>query len=61
MVYDITEELMDGLHHNGLDYYTHLLTGYVGSPSFLNQIAQVVQNLRKINPKLVYGKTYNNF
>ncbi|KAJ9595624.1 hypothetical protein L9F63_013176 [Diploptera punctata] len=47
-------ELMDGLHHNRLDHYTHLLTGYVGSASFLKQIAQVVQQLRKINPNLVY-------
>ena len=53
---NITVELMDGLNHNGLDHYTHLLTGYVGSPSFLKQIAQVVQQLRKINPNLVYGK-----
>ncbi|PSN32051.1 Pyridoxal kinase [Blattella germanica] len=48
------EDLMDGLHHNGLNQYTHLLTGYVGSPSFLKKIAQVVQELRKINPNLIY-------
>lgn len=47
---------MDGLHHNGLDYYTHLLTGYIGSAGFLRYIAEVVKRLRQINPDLVYGK-----
>ncbi|XP_023713305.1 pyridoxal kinase isoform X1 [Cryptotermes secundus] len=48
------EDLMDGLHHNGLDYYTHLLTGYIGSASFLRYIAEVVKQLRQVNPDLVY-------
>jgi pyridoxine kinase len=48
---------MDGLHHNGLDYYTHLLTGYIGSAGFLKYIAHVVKQLREVNPDLVYGKT----
>lgn len=55
---------MDGLHHNGLDYYTHLLTGYIGSSSFLKYIAQVVKQLRQVNPDLVYGKnvfTFDNY
>jgi pyridoxal/pyridoxine/pyridoxamine kinase len=47
---------MDGLHHNGLDHYSHLLTGYIGSASFLKYIAQVVKQLREVNPDLVYGK-----
>jgi pyridoxine kinase len=47
---------MDGLHHNGLDYYTHLLTGYIGSAGFLKYIAEVVKQLRQVNPDLVYGK-----
>lgn len=47
---------MDGLRHNGLDYYTHLLTGYIGSTSFLKYIVQVVKQLRQVNPDLVYGK-----
>ena len=48
---------MDGLHHNGLDYYTHLLTGYIGSVGFLKYIAHVVKQLREVNPDLVYGKS----
>jgi pyridoxine kinase len=47
---------MDGLHRNGLDYYTHLLTGYIGSAGFLKYIADVVKQLREVNPDLVYGK-----
>jgi pyridoxal/pyridoxine/pyridoxamine kinase len=47
---------MDGLHHNGLDYYTHLLTGYIGSAGFLKYIAEVVKHLRQVNPDLIYGK-----
>jgi len=27
-------DLLDGLKANGLDFYTHLLTGYIGCPSF---------------------------
>ncbi|KAJ8875233.1 hypothetical protein PR048_023128 [Dryococelus australis] len=46
--------LLKGLQENGLDKYTHLLTGYVGSPSFLRRIAALVQHLRKVNPKLIY-------
>ncbi|KDR24208.1 Pyridoxal kinase [Zootermopsis nevadensis] len=48
------EGLMDGLRHNGLDYYTHLLTGYIGSTGFLKYIVQVVKQLRQVNPDLVY-------
>ncbi|KAJ8673649.1 hypothetical protein QAD02_004911 [Eretmocerus hayati] len=46
--------LIDGLIENDLDHYTHLLTGYVGSASFLKRIAQVVHSLKQKNPKLVY-------
>ncbi|XP_008214875.1 pyridoxal kinase isoform X1 [Nasonia vitripennis] len=48
-------QLIDGLAENNLDNYTHLLTGYVGSASFLRRIAQVVKNLKQKNPKLVYA------
>ncbi|XP_011300369.1 pyridoxal kinase [Fopius arisanus] len=60
-------QLTEGLAANDLDHYSHLLTGYVGSASFLRKIGQLVPILRKKNPKLVYvcdpvlgdnGKTY---
>ncbi|KAJ8951170.1 hypothetical protein NQ314_007710 [Rhamnusium bicolor] len=47
-------ELVQGLSENNIEYYTHLLTGYVGSVSFLNQISSVVKHLREKNPNLIY-------
>ncbi|KAL5726688.1 pyridoxal kinase [Ranunculus cassubicifolius] len=47
-------ELIEGLEANNLLYYTHLLTGYIGSVSFLDNILQVVDKLRTINPNLTY-------
>ncbi|KAL1131977.1 hypothetical protein AAG570_011588 [Ranatra chinensis] len=46
--------LIDALEQNNLHHYSHLLTGYVGSPSFLNQIANVVKRLKAVNPSLIY-------
>lgn len=48
-------DLMEGLQANGLDFYTHLLTGYIGSASFANQISNVIKHLKKVNPELIYG------
>lgn len=48
-------ELLEGLSENDLDQYTHLLTGYIGSVSFLNKISSAVKQLRDRNPNLVYG------
>ncbi|PSS01774.1 Pyridoxal kinase, N-terminally processed like [Actinidia chinensis var. chinensis] len=47
-------ELIEGLEANDLLFYTHLLTGYIGSVSFLNTVLEVVNKLRSINPKLTY-------
>lgn len=46
--------LIEGLEANNLLYYTHLLTGYIGSLSFLECILQVVEKLRSVNPDLIY-------
>lgn len=48
--------LLDGLTANGLvdGAYSHLLTGYIGSLSFLQAIAQVAATLRAGNPGLTY-------
>ena len=46
---------MSGLHKNDLDDFTHLLTGYVGSKSFLEQVYESVLQLKQKNPNLVYG------
>lgn len=47
-------ELIEGLEMNDLLYYTHLLTGYIGSVSFLNTVLDVVKKLRSVNPNLTY-------
>ncbi|GMH04346.1 hypothetical protein Nepgr_006185 [Nepenthes gracilis] len=47
-------DLIEGLAGNDLLYYTHLLTGYIGSVSFLNTVLEVVNKLRSVNPGLVY-------
>ncbi|XP_031110320.1 pyridoxal kinase [Ipomoea triloba] len=47
-------DLIEGLQANNLLFYTHLLTGYIGSVSFLEMVLRVVDKLRTINPKLVY-------
>lgn len=49
------KDVLDGLDENGLLRYSHLLTGYIGSLSLLEEIASTVQRLRKVNPDLVYG------
>ncbi|XP_044740537.1 pyridoxal kinase [Chrysoperla carnea] len=48
------DDLSEGLDKNKLNFYTHLLTGYVGSPSFLRRIAEEVKKLKTINPNLIY-------
>lgn len=48
-------EVFSGLVANNLHLlYTHLLTGYVGDPAFLREIANILKALRSVNPALVY-------
>lgn len=49
-------DLVEGMHTNDLLHYTHLLTGYIGSVSFLETIVKVVKRLQETNPDLIYGK-----
>jgi len=52
---DQLQEIVDGLDANGLlAGYTHLLTGYMGSVSFLRAVISVVRRLRDCNPDLIY-------
>ncbi|XP_026827478.1 pyridoxal kinase [Ooceraea biroi] len=48
------DDLIDGLAQNGLDDYTHLLTGYIGSASFLKRVAVLVKTLKSKNLNLTY-------
>jgi pyridoxine kinase len=50
---DLTD-LYDGLNANKLNFYSHLLTGYIGSASFLLEVKRVIQDLKTANPDLVY-------
>ncbi|XP_050426047.1 pyridoxal kinase-like isoform X1 [Adelges cooleyi] len=47
-------ELIAGLVENDLHYYSHLLTGYIGCPNFLQKIAEVYNILKEKNPNLIY-------
>ncbi|XP_032679094.1 pyridoxal kinase [Odontomachus brunneus] len=48
------DDVVEGLAQNNLDRYTYLLTGYVGSASFLKRIAILVTALKCKNPNLIY-------
>ncbi|KAF7283450.1 pyridoxal kinase [Rhynchophorus ferrugineus] len=51
------KELADlalGLKENDIDTYSHLLTGYIGSPSFLKEICNLYKQLKDKNPDLIY-------
>lgn len=37
-----------------MDNYTHLLTGYIGTASFLKRVALLVTTLKSKNPNLIY-------
>ncbi|KAG0243899.1 Ribokinase-like protein [Mortierella sp. GBAus27b] len=43
---DQLTKLYEGLHANGLVEYTHLLTGYIGSPQNLAAVTKIIEDLR---------------
>ncbi|ESN90152.1 hypothetical protein HELRODRAFT_116539 [Helobdella robusta] len=47
-------QLYNGLNINGIDNYSHLLTGYTRSKSFLLMLVDVCKKLKKKNPNLIY-------
>eukprot|EP00761_Pharyngomonas_kirbyi_P014095 gb/GECH01014125.1/.p1 GENE.gb/GECH01014125.1/~~gb/GECH01014125.1/.p1 ORF type:complete len:305 (+),score=49.24 gb/GECH01014125.1/:1-915(+) len=48
-------DLYQGLEENSLsEDYTHLLTGYIGSATFLHTVLKVLKKLREKNPFLTY-------
>lgn len=48
-------EIIEGLQANDLLQYTHLLTGYIASVSFLETVAKFIKALRQKNPDLIYS------
>ncbi|XP_076445148.1 pyridoxal kinase-like [Babylonia areolata] len=51
---DDLSELVSGLRTNQLLRFSHVLTGYIGSKSFLEKVADVVKELRANNDSIVY-------
>jgi pyridoxine kinase len=49
-------ELFDGLVVNVLAQYSHLLTGYISTPSSLRNVMKIRSKLKEMNPNLIYGK-----
>ncbi|CAL8089391.1 unnamed protein product [Orchesella dallaii] len=48
------EDLYEGLKMNNLVNYSQILTGYVGSESFLRKIRDVVMRIKEKNPSAIY-------
>ena len=52
---DQLKELIDGLDANHLlEGLQYMLTGYIGSATFLHAISDVVDRVQKLNPDLKY-------
>lgn len=51
---DDLEVLYSGLKKNGITNYSHLLTGYIGSKSFLMAVKDIILDLKKTNPNMIY-------
>lgn len=51
---DELKVLFEGLRLNNIHKYSHLLTGYCGSESFLREIINVLKQLKEVNPELIY-------
>ncbi|XP_070568031.1 pyridoxal kinase-like [Ptychodera flava] len=46
--------LYEGLKINEIDQYSHVLTGYVGSESFLKEVVNIVKEMKQKNPKTLF-------
>ncbi|XP_043556144.1 pyridoxal (pyridoxine, vitamin B6) kinase a, partial [Chiloscyllium plagiosum] len=48
------QTLYEGLQLNDVTRYDYVLTGYTRDTSFLDKVMEIIQELRRQNPKLVY-------
>ena len=48
------ETVAEGLKLNHLNDYNYVLTGYIGSESFLNSVLKVLDNIKQANPHVKY-------
>ncbi|XP_030642170.1 pyridoxal (pyridoxine, vitamin B6) kinase a [Chanos chanos] len=51
---DELKVLYEGIKLNNVNQYDYVLTGYTRDVSFLEMVVDIIQELKKINPKLVY-------
>jgi pyridoxine kinase len=51
---DDLDVLYQGLKENGINKYSHILTGYCGDPGFLHTIAKVVSELKTTSEGVLY-------
>ncbi|XP_002723871.1 pyridoxal kinase [Oryctolagus cuniculus] len=51
---DELHELYEGLRLNSVNQYDYVLTGYTRDKSFLAMVVDIVQELKRQNPRLVY-------
>uniref|UniRef100_A0A8C2II03 pyridoxal kinase n=1 Tax=Cyprinus carpio TaxID=7962 RepID=A0A8C2II03_CYPCA len=47
--------LYEGIKLNNVNQYDYVLTGYTRDDSFLDMVVDIVQELKRANPNLVYG------
>uniref|UniRef100_A0A674D8H8 Pyridoxal kinase n=1 Tax=Salmo trutta TaxID=8032 RepID=A0A674D8H8_SALTR len=47
--------LYEGIKLNNVHHYDYVLTGYTRDTSFLEMVVDIVQELKRANPNLVYG------
>uniref|UniRef100_A0AAR2KW00 Pyridoxal kinase n=1 Tax=Pygocentrus nattereri TaxID=42514 RepID=A0AAR2KW00_PYGNA len=50
--------LYEGIKLNNVNHYDYVLTGYTRDTSFLEMVVDIVQELKRANPNLVYGQYY---
>lgn len=54
MTADELHVLYEGIKLNNVNHYDYVLTGYTRDDSFLEMVVDIVQELKKANPSLVY-------
>ena len=53
--------LIEGLKANNLHFYDFAVSGYIGSVSFLEKLADVLKELKEKNPDLVRTVRFSHF
>ncbi|XP_048048996.1 pyridoxal (pyridoxine, vitamin B6) kinase a isoform X1 [Megalobrama amblycephala] len=54
MTADELQVLYEGIKLNNVNHYDYVLTGYTRDDSFLEMVVDIVQELKRANPNLVY-------